>query len=84
MNERRAGTYVRFKISPTTIRSFANLGGKVIEAGLGVNQIVSGVKLKKQLEKQSKLANRLQTGKGIADIGLGFATAITNLFTHRG
>lgn len=81
---RRNGTYVRFRISPSTIRSVANLGGKIIETGLGVNQIVSAVKLKKQAEKHARLANRLQVGKGLADVCLGIATAITNLFTHNG
>jgi hypothetical protein len=83
MSTRKKGTYLRFKISPSTIRSGARLGGQVLETGLGVNRIVSGIRLKKSIERHARLDSGLQMGKAVAEIGTGIATAFTSLFSRR-
>lgn len=82
MSNRKSGIYLRFTISPETIRSGANLIGKTVEMGLGVNRISSAWQLKKSVEKHTRLENRLQIGKGVAEIGTGIATAFTNLLSR--
>ncbi len=81
---RKPGTYIRFKISPSTIHSVAKLGGQIIETGLGVNHVVSSFRLKHEVEKHAKLAGRLQTGKSVAEIALKGAQALTNLLSRNG
>ena len=81
MSTRKRGTYLRFKFSPATIRSGARLGGQVLETGLGVNRIVSGIRLKKSIERHARLDSSLQLGKAAAEVGTGIATAITRLLS---
>lgn len=83
MSKRKNGIYLRFKFSPATIRSGAKMGGQMLETGLGINRIVSGLKLKKSIERHAKLDSGLQIGKAVAEVGTGIATAVTNLFLKK-
>lgn len=80
MNKHKPGTYIRFRISPQTIREVAEVGGKLTETIIGINSLRVGLQMKKSIEKQAKINSALTIGKNLAEIATGVATAISKVF----
>jgi len=79
-NVHKKGTYIRFRVSPQTVRGITDLGSKAVETVLGINSIRNGLQVKKAIERQNKINARLETGKSVAEITTGIASAIQKLF----
>lgn len=76
----KPGTYIRLRISPRTIKEVAQVGGQLTETIIGFNSLRVGLQMKKSMEKQAKISSALRTGKDIADIASGVASAVSKVF----
>ena len=73
------GTYLRFRITPSVINRGVEVVGKATEVAMTANSIRTGIIFKKAAERRARVEGMLSTGRNIADIAGGFATAISKL-----
>ena len=73
------GTYLRFRLSPSVIKKAVEVGGQITQTAIGLDSIFTGIKLRKSIQRQQKVARALDTGKKVSYITTGIATAISEL-----
>lgn len=79
MSTHKPGIYLRFRISPETIRQAAEVGGQIVETIIGVQAVHTGIQMKRAIRKQTRISSALKTGKDITDITVGLASAFSKL-----
>ena len=76
---KNSGPYIRIRVSPATLKQGILFLGNVFQLVAGAESIVTGLKLKKTIERREKIGHLMNTAKVSTEVAGSIASAISDV-----